>query len=70
MKRLEGLAKGVWEFVVGEDWRTALGVVGAIALTALIATTALAAWWVMPIAVLLLLALSVWRAVRGSLSPS
>ncbi len=70
MNRLEGFAVGVWEFVVGEDWRTALGVVGAIALTALIATTAFAAWWVMPVAVLLLLALSVWRAVRGSLSPS
>ena len=55
---------------MGDDWRTAFGVVLAIALTALIATSALAAWWVMPVAVLLLLTLSVWRAVRGSLSAS
>jgi hypothetical protein len=70
MSRLKALALGVGEFVVGEDWRTALGVVGAIALTALLATTTLAAWWIMPVAVLALLALSVWRAVRGSFSPS
>jgi hypothetical protein len=67
MSRLRGLALGVWEFVVGDDWRIALGVVVAIALTALIAGTALAAWWVIPVAVLLLLALSIWRAVRGAL---
>ena len=64
MSRLGGLALGVWEFVVGDDWLTALGVVAAIALTALIAQTTVAAWLVMPVAVLSLLAFSVWRAVR------
>jgi uncharacterized membrane protein len=63
----ERLALGMWEFVVGEDWRTALGVVVAIALTALAAETTFAAWLVMPVAVLLLLALSIWRAVRGAI---
>ena len=67
MSKLGGLALGVWEFVVGEDWRTALGVVLAIALTALIAETSAVAWLVMPVAVLLLLAMSVWRSVRGAL---
>jgi tryptophan-rich sensory protein len=65
VSRLSGLALGVWEFVVGEDWRTALGVAAAIALTALIATTTIVAWWVMPVAVLLLLTLTLWRAVRS-----
>lgn len=64
MSRLSGLALSVWEFVVGEDWRTALGVAAAIALTALIAKTTIVAWWVMPVAMLLLLTLSLWRAVR------
>jgi hypothetical protein len=64
MSRLGGLGLGVWEFVVGDDWRTALGVVVAITLTALIAKTSVVAWWVMPVAVLFLLAFSVWRAVR------
>jgi hypothetical protein len=66
MKRLLSCAVGVWEFVVGDDWRTALGVVLALALTALLAQTAVAAWWVMPLAVLVLLALSVRRAARGA----
>jgi hypothetical protein len=56
----------VWEFVVGDDWRTALGVALALALTALIAGAGVAAWWVMPAAVLGLLALSIRRAVRST----
>jgi hypothetical protein len=64
MTRLSGLLAGLWEFVVGDDWRTALGVVLALALTALIATTAIAAWWIMPPAVIGLLALSIRRAAR------
>jgi hypothetical protein len=66
MTRVQALLAGAWEFVVGEDWRTALGVVLALALTALLADTAVAAWWVMPPAVVGLLALSIRRAARES----
>lgn len=55
---------GVWDFVVGDDWRTALGVALALGLTALLAAGGIAAWWVMPLSVLLLLALSLRRAAR------
>jgi len=48
-------------FVVGDDWRTALGVCGALALTALLAATGFGAWWVMPLAVAGLLWLSLRR---------
>lgn len=64
MSRLEAFALGVWDFVVGDDWRTALGVVAALGLTALIAAAGSAAWWTMPLAVLVLLALSIRRAAR------
>jgi hypothetical protein len=57
--------RAVWEFIVGDDWRTAIGVVVALGLTALIAQAGSAAWWVMPPAVLALLALSIRRAARG-----
>ena len=57
---------GVWKFVVGDDWPTALGVVLALALTALLADAAVSAWWVMPLAVIGLLALSVRRAARDT----
>ena len=64
MNRLKSFALAVWDFVVGDDWRTAAGVVLALALTAAIAGTAVAAWWIMPVAVLLILALSLRRAAR------
>lgn len=64
MSRLAGGAQAVWEFVVGDDPVTALGVVVALGVTALIAGAGAAAWWVMPLAVLGLLVLSLRRAAR------
>lgn len=57
-------ARGVWEFVVGDDWITAAGVVVALGVTALVAGAGVAAWWVMPVAVIGLLALALRRAAR------
>jgi hypothetical protein len=57
-------AWAVWDFVVGDDWVTAVGVVAALGLTALIAAAGGAAWWVMPAAVIALFGLSVRRAAR------
>ncbi|HXN38400.1 MAG TPA: hypothetical protein VN892_10205 [Solirubrobacteraceae bacterium] len=65
MTRLDAFVRGVWDFVVGDDWLTALGVVLALGLTALLANASLSAWWVMPPAVVGLLALSIWRAAQG-----
>jgi hypothetical protein len=66
MIRIRQFVIGVWEFVVGDDWRTALGVVLALALTALLAAAAISAWWIMPLAVIGLLALSIRRAGRDA----
>lgn len=54
----------VWAFVAGDDWRVALGVVAAIGLTALVATSTVAAWWILPLAVVGLLADSLRRAAQ------
>lgn len=62
MSLLLKAARGVWEFLVGDDWLTALGVVATLTMTALIAATGAAAWWVTPPAVIALLALSLRRA--------
>lgn len=53
-----------WELLVGEDWTTALGIVVALGITALLAKAGAAAWWVMPAAVIVLLAFSLRRAAR------
>jgi len=53
-----------YEFIVGDDWIIAAGVVGVIALTALIVDRGFTAWWVLPPAVVALLAASLRRATR------
>ncbi len=60
------VARGVWDFIVGDDWRVALGVVVALAITAVIAGAGAGGWWIMPPAVILLLAESLRRASRRS----
>ena len=57
-------ARAVWEFVVGDDPITAFGVGVALGATALIAGAGAPAWWVMPLAALVLLGLSLRRAAR------
>jgi hypothetical protein len=53
-----------YDFVVGDDWRVAVGVVAALAATYAVSTTTVPAWWLLPTAVSLLLPLSLWRATR------
>jgi hypothetical protein len=65
VSRVRALLVGIWDFVVGDDWRTALGVVVALSAVALLAAAGIYAWWLMPPAVLLLLALSLRRATRA-----
>jgi uncharacterized membrane protein len=64
VKRIQRVLLAVGEFVAGDDWPTAAGVVFALALTALIAAAGISAWWFMPLAVIGLLVVSVQRALR------
>ena len=54
-----------WDFIVGDDWRVAAGVLVAFGLTALLAATSVPAWWLLPVAVAMVLWFSLLRAVRG-----
>ena len=65
MNRLEALLGFIWEFVIGDDWRIAAGVVLALGATALVAETSVPAWWILPVAVGGLLGFSVWAAGRA-----
>ncbi len=64
MKYITGFAQFWYDFVVGDDWTVAVGVIAALAITALLAHNAIVAWWLMPIAVVLLLTASVLRVAR------
>jgi hypothetical protein len=52
-----------WNFLVGDDWRVAVGILVAFGLTRLLATTSLPAWWLLPLAVAAVLWSSLRRAV-------
>jgi hypothetical protein len=67
ISRLRAFAAFWYDFVIGDDWRVAVGVVLAIAVTYVLSvTTRLPVWWVLPAAVVVLLPYSLLRAVRGS----
>jgi len=54
-----------WDFLVGDDWLVAAGVIVAFGLTALLAATSVPAWWLLPLAVAAVLWLSLKRAARS-----
>jgi hypothetical protein len=64
VSRTRAFAAFWWDFIVGDDWRLAAGLLVALALTALLARHDVSARWLMPIAVAFLLARSLQRATR------
>ena len=64
MGRAEKFAAGVWEFVVGDDWRLAVGAVTAIGGAAILVALGLDAWWFAPLAIPIILALSLRTAAK------
>ncbi|MEO8887983.1 MAG: hypothetical protein ABI301_01155 [Jatrophihabitantaceae bacterium] len=55
-----------WDFIVGDDWRIAAGVVVALGVTVALVHADVAAWWLPVGAALVLLALSLWSARRAA----
>jgi hypothetical protein len=66
MNRAAAFVAFWYDFVVGDDWVLAVGVLVALGLTALaVHTTAISsAWLLLPVLAVLVLAISLWRAVR------
>jgi hypothetical protein len=62
--RLRAFGAFWYDFVIGDDWRVAVGVVVALAATYGISRTGAPAWWLVPLAVAVLLPFSLWRATR------
>jgi hypothetical protein len=64
MRHLRAFGRFWWGFVVGDDWRAALGVALAIGATAALAADGVAAWWFLPLAVAVVLGFSLRRETR------
>jgi hypothetical protein len=68
--RLKGFARFWYDFLVGDDWTVAVGVVLALAVTYGLSRSGVPAWWITPAAVLILLAGSVRRNARPRNGPT
>jgi hypothetical protein len=66
VSRLRAFGHFWWSFVVGDDWRVAAGIGAALLVTGLLAEDGANPWWLLPIAVVLLLAVSLRRAARSA----
>jgi hypothetical protein len=66
MRVLRSFALFWWDFIVGDDWRVAAGIACALALTGVLTHYGLSAWWLLPLAVAVLLGRSLQRAARSA----
>ena len=64
MKWLAQFGKFWYDFLIGDDWRLAVGVVITISCVFFVAHHGLNGWWLLPLAVALLLVISVTHEVR------
>ena len=64
MRRLKAFGLFWWDFVVGDDWRVACGVIALLAACAVLAHQGIPTWWLPPLAVIALLGYSLARVVR------
>ena len=66
MKYVVAFGRFWWNFIVGDDWTVAAGVAVAIGLVAILVDHDVNAWWLLPVAVVLLTGISVWRQAGQS----
>jgi hypothetical protein len=66
MRWLRSFGRFWWDFIIGDDWLVAVLVAVAIAATAALTGAGVTAWWLLPLAVPLVLWLSLRRAIRSA----
>jgi hypothetical protein len=69
MSRLWGFVAFWYDFVIGDDWLVAAGVVAGLAGTYGLDRAGVVAWWLLPLLLVILLPLSLRRAISGPLLP-
>jgi hypothetical protein len=64
MRKIRPAVLAVWEFIAGDDWLSAIGVVCTLGVIAVLSDSAISTWWVMPLAVCLLLVISLRKSMQ------
>ncbi len=67
--RLRAFGAFSYDFVIGDDWLVAAGVVVGLAATYGLSRAGVPAWWLVPLALAALLPVSLSRAASGPLLP-
>lgn len=65
MSRVRAFGRFLFDFIVGDDWRLALGVVLSLGVAAGVAAAGAPAFWVVPAGALAVLGLSLRRSARS-----
>ena len=66
MRALSAVGRFLYEFVIGDDWTVAAGVVVALVVVYALAHNGVTAWWLLPLVVGGGLTASLVRATGGS----
>jgi hypothetical protein len=65
ISKIKAFGAFAYDFVIGDDWWVAAGVAAVLAVTYGLSHGAhVASWWLIPVALLVLLPLTLWRALR------
>jgi hypothetical protein len=67
--RLRAFGAFWYDFIIGDDWLVAAGVVAALLVTYGLSQAGVTAWWLVPVVLVVLLPVSLSRAASGSLLP-
>lgn len=65
MSHLRAFGRFWWNFIVGDDWLVAAGVALALGLTDFLTRRGVDALWLLPLAVVVILAVSLRRATQS-----
>jgi phage shock protein PspC (stress-responsive transcriptional regulator) len=65
-RRIRAFAAFAYDFVIGDDWWVAAGVAAGLAVTYALSHAAVRAWWLIPTVLVILLPVSLLRAIRRS----
>ncbi|MGH8860230.1 MAG: hypothetical protein ACRDVG_03175 [Jatrophihabitantaceae bacterium] len=63
--RLKAFAAFWYDFVVGDDWRVAVGVVAALGITYAVSRSDVPSWWIVPAGLVIVLPVSLVLALRN-----
>ena len=62
MRMLRGFVRFWYDFIIGDDWTVAAGVIVLLGATHQATAHGVDAWWLMPLGVILLLGFSLFRS--------